>query len=178
MTEHDRQPFAELLLAIGETYGEPVSDARLEIYFRALSDLDFTDVRSAADIHVRMQKFFPRPAELREAVEGSVEDQAELAWSHVRREIRRVGYLGVPSWPDEATRRAAHELYGGWTALCSNLPAEGVGLVTAAKQFKATYGAYARLEAHEAICFPTGRDEAKAQLVGIRNALNERGLPS
>lgn len=143
MTEQDRQPFAELLIGIGETYGEPVSEMRMEIYFRALEDLSLDAVRSAANSHVRSSKFFPRPAELREAVSGSVDDQAELAWAHVQREVRRVGYTGRPRFPDVATARAALELYGGWQQLCANLPASGPELLGFRKQFVATYRAYA-----------------------------------
>lgn len=149
MTEQDRGPFAQLMLGIGETYGEPVSDTRMEIYFRALSDLSLDAIRTAANVHVRSQKFFPRPAELREAIEGNMDDRAELAWAHVQNEVRRVGYNGTPSWPDEATRRAAMELYGGWIRLCSNLPAYGPELLGFAKQFKATFRSYAARDVRE-----------------------------
>ncbi len=146
MTEQDRGSFAELILAIGETYGEPVSDARLEIFFRALSDLSLENIRAAANIHIRTSKFFPRPSEIREGIEGNLDDRAELAWAHVLREVRRVGYNGSPSWPDAATKRAAMELYGGWIRLCSNLPAYGPELLGYAKQFKATFKSYAAQE--------------------------------
>lgn len=177
MTDRDRGRFATLMLGIGETYGEPVSDARMEIYYRALADLTFDEINVAVSAHVRTQKFFPRPAELREAVDGSVDDRAELAWSAVRREVRRVGYLGTPEFKDEATRRAAMELFGGWRALCDYLPAEGVGLVTAAKQFKASYAAYARRDLRASLALPAN-SETSAQLAGLKTALQTRGLPT
>jgi hypothetical protein len=147
MTTDDRHAFAELLIGIGETYGEAVSDARMEIYYRALEDLSLDAIRHAATVHVRTQKFFPRPVELREAIDGSMDDRAELAWGGLLRVVRSVGYYGNPTWTDLAMERAAMELYGGWKALCERLPAEGPGLIVAAKQFKATYAAYARREA-------------------------------
>jgi hypothetical protein len=153
MTEHDRGRFAELLLAIGETYSEPVSDARMEIYFRALSDLSLDDIRQAAHVHVKTQKFFPRPAELIEAVEGSVDDRAELAWMAVLERVRRYGfyYAGEIAWPDVATKRAAMELYGGWKPLCERLPAGGPELLGVAKQFKATYRSYAARDVRQLV---------------------------
>lgn len=189
MTNQDRERFAELMLGVGETYGEPVSDARMEIYFRALADLTFDDLNVAVSAHVRTQKFFPRPAELREAIGGSVDDQAEMAWAHVRREVRRVGWTGMepgpngqpqnpPRWPDEATKRAALELFGGWRALCESLPADGVGLVTAAKQFKASFAAYARRDLRDTLALPASREDTRTQLAGIRTALEARGLPA
>ena len=177
MTTQDRPAFAELMVAIGETYGEPVSAPRMELYYRALADLPIEAIRAAADAHVKHQKFFPRPAELREAVEGSVEDRAELAWVHVLREVRRVGYYGSPAFPDEATRRAALEMFGGWRALCENLPASGPELLGHAKQFKASFGAYARRE-HVQPALPPGRDEARGALTELRDALVKRGLPA
>jgi hypothetical protein len=147
MTDQDRGAFAELMLGIGETFGEPVSDARMEIYFRALSDMTLEDVMAAAGLHVRTSKFFPRPAELREALHGSVDDAAEMAWNELRRMVRRVGYLGTPTFVDDAMRRAALELYGGWRALCERLPGEGPELLGQAKQFKASYRSYARVDA-------------------------------
>ena len=57
---------------------------------------------------------------------GPVEDQADLAWAHVLREVRRVGWNGTLSWPDAATERAALKSYGGgWRTLCEHLPAQG-----------------------------------------------------
>jgi hypothetical protein len=174
--------FGELMLGIGDTYGEPVSDVRMEIYFRALSDMSFVDVRAAADIHVRTHKFFPRPAELREAVDGSVEDAAELAWINVQSLVRRCGYWwkeetqGPIPWPDEITKHAAMKLYGGWHALCEKLPSNGPEMLGTAKVFKAHYAAVSRQAVREAL--PPSRDEAAATLRGLKAKLEQRGLPT
>lgn len=191
MTDDDRVPFAEFMLALGETYGEPVTDARMEIYFSALRDLELSDLRRAGTIHVRAQKFFPRPSELREGLAGSAEERADLAWAHLLQEVRRVGSHKVwnrakrdvdppaPTFFDEAARRAALELYGGWTALCETLPGEGPALLGAAKLFKATYRSYAGRDLRDALP-PSdrelGRVEASAALASMHLALKERGL--
>lgn len=174
MTASDRVGFVELMLGLGETYGEPVSDARMEIYFKALSDMDLDDLRVSATMHVRGSKFFPRPVELREALDGSQEDRAELAWMTVPGIVRRFGYYREPhaeDWYDAATRRAALELYGGWRALCSSLPAEGPELLGYRKAFIAAYRAYdnrAQVDAlpeHEDR--ELSREEASAALAGM-----------
>lgn len=177
-----------LMLGLGETFGEPVSDARMEIYFAALADLDLDVVRVAVSSVVRGSTFFPRPAEIRNAAAGNVEDRAEVAWSAVVNLVRRVGYPGVdgrgtaPPFPDEATKRAALELFGGWVALCEQLP--GVGspaFIGTAKQFRALYGAYARRDA----ALPPGETgheltagAACAALVDLKAQLQQRGLPT
>lgn len=178
MTTGDRQPFAELLLAIGETYGEPVSETRMEIYFRALSDLTLEDVCAAAESHVKRSKFFPKPAELREAVDGAIDDRAEIAWMDVQALVRRYGYwhAGRIPWPDEVTEHAAMKLYGGWRALCERLPGSGPEMLGTAKLFKAHYAAVTREAQRGAL--PMGRDEAKATLDGLRAELQKRGLPT
>lgn len=173
MTENDRVAFAEFMLALGETYGEPVTEARMEIYFGALADLPLVDIRRAATIHVRTQKFFPRPAELRQAMTGSVEERADLAWVQLLQLVRRVGYLGTPDFGDDiALKRAALELFGGWTALCSNLPAQGPELLGYAKQFKATYQAYDNREMRQALPpGETGRELSHAESVAALAAV-------
>jgi hypothetical protein len=144
MTAQDRVGFAELMAGLGETYGEPVSDARMEIYYRALSDMALDEVRAAANVHVRTNKFFPRPSELREAMDGTLDDAAEMAWQVLLREIRRVGWCGTPRLSDDALLRAAMELFGGWEALCQKLPGEGPEFLGWAKQFKALYKSHAK----------------------------------
>lgn len=182
MTDQDRPAFATLMLGLGETYGEPVSDARMEIYFAALADLELEAIRQAANAHVRASKFFPRPAELRDAVCGSVEDRAELAWMAMLRLVRRYGYMTVPpaeAWLDEATRVTAMGMYGGWRALCDRLPGEGPELLGAAKLFKASYAACHR-QAQVGGYLPPGREagklEAQQQRSTLRAALRQRGL--
>ena len=145
MTADDVPAFGELMLELAEGYGESMSELRIEVYFRALADLELADIRRAATAHVKGSKFFPKPSEIREAIHGSVEDQAEFAWGVLLRTVRAYGYWNEPTnWPDPAAKRAAYELYGGWKALCERLPADGPGMAVAAKQFKSTYSAYAR----------------------------------
>lgn len=185
MTDADRQAFAELMLGLGETFGEPVSDARMEIYFAALADLELADVRVAATAAVRGSSFFPRPAEIRELIAGKAEDRAEFAWLALVKIVRGFGYYREPErsdWPDEQLRRAALELFGGWKSLCAQLPAAGTPeFLGTAKQFKSLYAAAARREA----CLPpleTGRElsagEASTALANLKGQLQKRGLPT
>ena len=178
MTNQDRAAFGRMMFALGDTFHEPVTELRVEAYFDALRDLPIADVLVAGRAAIRDARFFPRPIELREHLDGKVEDQAELAWVAVQREVRRVGYTGTPTWPDEATRRAAMELYGGWTALCECLPATGPEMLGTAKLFKAIFAAHARRDVREQIALPPSRDEATQRLHGLKLELVERGLPA
>lgn len=145
MTDDDRQPFAEGLFTLTETFNEPASDTKIEAYFSALREFDIDDVLRAMRHALQHAKFCPRPAELREAIEGSVDDGADAAWGDVLREIRRVGYVGTPTL-DDRTLRAVRELWGSWQRLCETLPVEGPELIGWIKQFKAAYASGARTE--------------------------------
>ena len=183
MTSADREAFALLMTGLSETYNEPVSVARMEVYFAALADLELADVRRSATVLVRTSKFFPRPAELREAIDGSSEDRAELAWMQLLQLVRRVGYMGTPDFGgDAALQRSALELYGGWGRLCELLPSSGPELLGFAKQFKAAYRAYDNraqrqlLTEHES--HELSKADASKAISSAMEGLRARGLPT
>lgn len=139
MTPDDRPLFAEALFAMAETFNEPMSKLRAEGYFDALSDLPLELVNAAVRLSLRQCKFFPKPIELRELVEGSPDGNADNAWAELIREVRRVGYIGTPAFKDERTLRAINETWGSWKRLCETLPGEGPELIGWIKQFKAAF---------------------------------------
>lgn len=145
MTEHDREPFAEALMALGEAFNEPVSTVRAEGYFDALQEFTLAQVNTGARLALRTCRFFPKPVELRELIEGDVTAAADAAWGAVLEQIRRVGYMGTPTL-DDRTLRAVRELWGSWRRLCETLPVEGPELVGWVKQFKTVYGSVERTE--------------------------------
>lgn len=138
MTEADRPAFAKALFALGETFNEPVSEIRAEGYFAALNDYDLQQVTGSIRHALKASKFFPKPAELREFIEGDKEAAADAAWGEVLRQVRRVGYMGVPNL-EPPTMRAVNALWGSWRHLCETLPGEGPELVGWVKQFKQVY---------------------------------------
>ena len=124
MTDTDRPRFAQLLLALSETFNEPVSDTRLDVYFNTLSDFDIAAVEHAAHQLLRSSTFFPKPAEFVTLLEGDIGDQGELALARISEEVRRVGYYGRPRL-SEADTELVRRVWGGWESLCASLPAKG-----------------------------------------------------
>lgn len=143
MQASDRRAFTQRLVILAELFGKPLSPAVQVLYFEALQDLDWPAVSDALNQAAVTCTFMPRPAEIRDVVHGPVEDHAERAWVGLLQLVREVGSWGTPDWPDEPTRRAALDLFGGWRRVCEVLPAGGPELLGFAKQFKATYRAYA-----------------------------------
>ena len=149
MTEADRPVFVRCLLWLGETFNEPVGDLRMEAYWQALGDLPLDTVRATCRQALKACKFFPKPVELRQLADGSVEDQAELAWAHALTLARRVGAYQAPGLDDPAMK-AAIEALGGWRAFCLS---EDEPTFRAA-QFKRTYAAMMRRTKQDRIALP------------------------
>lgn len=173
-TKADERQFAELLFTLGEVMNEPVSPVRAEMYCRLLEDLPFADVRHAVHQYALSARFFPKPADLRDIALGNVDERADLAFAYVQREVRRVGWMGKPSWPDAETERAAMQLYGGWQRLCELLPASGPEMLGTAKLFKAYFTA----AAHQDRMQLPSKEEAKQILGDLKTQLEQRKLPT
>lgn len=173
MKDIDRGAFGEAMLVLSETFNEPVSDVRVEAYFDALKDFSIMQVNLAVRRAVRDCRFFPKPVELRELIEGQASDNADAAWSEVMQQIRRVGYMGAPTFSDERILRTVNELWGGWRRLCETLPGEGPELLGWVKQFKAAYAAQPRREQHAQLTGDTVHPNVMAFIQGERKRLRD-----
>src|SRR5262245_13750199 len=91
MKPADRKAFLVELTVLAEVFHEALSDVRLEGYWKALDDLSINEIRSASRHAARTCKFFPKPAELREALMGTPEDSGEIAWMRFLHAVREVG---------------------------------------------------------------------------------------
>lgn len=76
MVKTDHTDFAALMAGLGETYGTTLSDERIRIYWMALKDLSLEEINRNATTHIRTNKFFPKPCELRGESEEQLERQA------------------------------------------------------------------------------------------------------
>ena len=79
MTPADAGPFAALLTELGEVYAEDVSPIRARLYFEALDAVALAQVRRACGRLVKTSRFFPRPADILEAVHALAERPREMA---------------------------------------------------------------------------------------------------
>lgn len=170
MTAQDGSAFGLRIAALAEALGEPMSDLRTEAYFGALSDLPLAAVIAAMQAALTTCRFFPKPVELRELVEGTAQDGAEAAWAAVGREIRRVGYMGIPRLEERALR-AVNEVWGSWERLCSTLPAEGPELVGWRKMYLAAYQSGARRDVTTQALTMAGLAPGVRALVEAKRAL-------
>ena len=84
--------------------------------FLALQEYSLAQVTLAVAEHCRASRFFPMLADIVTCIEGSVEDRAALAWSLVRKAIRRYGTGRNIRFPHPATHYALDKM-GGWWSL-------------------------------------------------------------
>jgi hypothetical protein len=94
---------------------------RIEVYCNALEDLPDPELLSSAERLVRISKWFPKPAEIREEATinmiGGAIPTATTAWGEVVQQIRSVGASGVPNWSHEIIKQAVWDT-GGYGNLC------------------------------------------------------------
>lgn len=124
MTNAERGAFARLLLALAETFNEPLSETRADVYFDVLKPYPLEAVQRAAHRLLRTSVFFPKPAEFVKLLEGDAADQGEMALARITEEVRRVGYYGRPAL-SAGDQALVQQVWGGWGRLCESLPAKG-----------------------------------------------------
>ena len=115
MIEQDRARFLRAMLTLAETFGESISDQRIEAYFRVLGTYEIDEVEAMIGRAMRFCRYFPKPVELVEQLEGSEEDRAALAWLTFEDAMRRVGqYRSVEFPTDPAIAHAIQMMWGTW----------------------------------------------------------------
>ena len=102
--------FKESLLAMGEVFDKEITPSLGQIYWTSLKEFSDEDVFSAFDQAMVSSKFFPKPAEIREIICGSGEEQAHAAWGVILQCLEK----GNP--PPDHLHPITRQL-GGWGTL-------------------------------------------------------------
>ena len=165
-----------LLRAISGAYPTfELTDDRVSIYVKLLADLDAEALIAATQQHIATSKFPPTVAELREACASLTRPALPAwadAWGEVLDAIRRVGYLGRPSFSHPLITQAVQGM-GGWKLLCAMEISE---TATQRAQFRDVYNAYASRATATANLLPDVR--AAAERNGVLPAPVEATPPA
>lgn len=169
MTDADFTTFSTALAIAAETLDAPISELRIRGYFERLKDLPLEPVVAVLN---RAGRWLPKPDEIRDAIAGTTEDAADIAWGDVLTAIRHVGRYGDPRAVLTPQAHAAMlATFGSWGEAC-NLSNEGPERQGYAKQFRAVYGAQQRRTSSQALTvemLPEGlRQQARALIGGER----------
>jgi hypothetical protein len=120
--ETDAKEFTRLLETVGEFYDVTVSESRHVLYFKLLADFDLEIVRYAFEKYLKSDasKYgFPKPAHIRELIEGSQTEQEAHAWNTVNRAIRKIGPYESIIVQDLAVADAICRVFGSWIECCN-----------------------------------------------------------
>jgi len=115
----DKEAVLNVVLELAEYFGAKLSSAVQRMYVAALADLGPDAIRAAAQQALRICKFMPKVAELREFAEGSPDDHTELAWQQLRDAMRIVGYARSVVFADTRLADAVERVFGGWQQACA-----------------------------------------------------------
>jgi hypothetical protein len=171
MTRTDAQAFSVLLSGLAEVFDAPLSEARTELYFRALEDLSLTALQDAAGRAMRECRFFPKPVELRELAGVDDDERAEFAWLALL-EAFQMGYDGCELPHDHITMALVRVYWGTadrareWWRFCHD-----AALDAKHREFVARYQEYATRPRHELPRLP-GAGFLPMLEEGVRRAFN------
>ncbi len=157
-----KKAFAEAITGLLVAFDKKPSTVRLRIYFVALRDLSLEEVQAGVVAALRACKFCPKPAELRELVLGTGEDQALLAWNDVLKS-QPLGAWKHVDFADKIINATIRHL-GGWVDMfdaCRDARAESFYQ----QKFVKAYLAFARQGVSE---------EATRPLAGLAESTNGR----
>ena len=122
MDKTDLKAFEQIMTSLNELYGDPskqISDLKMELYYKALSDLSIEQLNDAVNIlcQTKTIKTWPLPAEIRQAVEGNPQDKAQVAFDKLITAVRSIGSYQTVIFDDPAIH-AFVQSYGGWEEIC------------------------------------------------------------
>lgn len=144
MKAQDKTRFASALMTAAVVFDKTVTPQITEIYFRALDGFTLDEVERGIAQILRTLRFFPKPAELIDAITGggvSLEDRAVVESSRVLAAIKSHGTWQTVIFDDPVTNAVIDQHFGGWDRF-SELKAKDEKWFL--KDFAAVYASFAR----------------------------------
>lgn len=123
MKEQDKKEFGETMAGIGELMGKDISNSLMKIYWNALKPFPLSDVLTGLNKIATTSRFFPKPVEIIEAIQGNAESLAAEAMHHLVEAVGRVGAYQSVEFEDPGLQ-AVVEAWGGWPAVCGKTDEE------------------------------------------------------
>ena len=109
----NKTKFAEFMAALGEIFDKDISKTLSLVYWKTLEPYPDKECEKAFNSIITTAKFWPKPAELLEALNGTDEEAAINAWTKVSMAVRTIGPYKPVQFDDSAIHSAL-EAMGGW----------------------------------------------------------------
>lgn len=107
------------MASMSEMFNTQITEVLAKMYYELLKNYDYETLEKACYDILRTHKYnnLPKPAEIIEAIEGSTEDKAMVAWQSVIETIRKHDYYWSIEFEDKIIHSCIENL-GGWMWLC------------------------------------------------------------
>lgn len=112
----DKRLFSENLTALCEVFDREISNSLTKVYWETLKPYSDAQCKRAFVAAFKTCKFFPKPADLIELLDGTMEDRATEAWAKVCKAVQRIGpYESVEF--DDPVIHSVIQAMGGWVQI-------------------------------------------------------------
>ena len=112
----DKNKFKEFMAGLGELYDKEVTPLLIKIYWQTLEPFSDVECENAFNQTIATSKFWPKPVEFLDILQGSGEDKATMAWLEVDKAVRHIGTLASVQFDDPVVHSTIEAL-GGWESL-------------------------------------------------------------
>ena len=153
-------------------FGENVGPERIAIYIKRLSKYPAPAILAAIDRIGETADRFPSANQIREAISGKPEDQAEHAWQIVMEALARIGTYQSIEFRDPIINAVLRELVGTWADMRKHDDGEN-GLVWLGRDFKKLYCDYLRKGMVPEVGHLPGATELDNKRRGLYDAIKE-----
>lgn len=109
----DEVKFKEYMAALGEIHDRKVSGTLAEIYWQVLEPFDDDQCENVFKRLLREAKFFPKPSEFLELLQGRRDHDGTAAWLEVLGTVKRVGCYRSVRFSDPVIHSVIQAM-GGW----------------------------------------------------------------
>jgi len=132
-----KNKFVELLTGLCEMYNQKTSEFIFDMYYDILKDYEYPDVERAVKKVLTTHKYntLPKPADILEYLEGSLNDKALMAWLQAKEAVVKGGYVATIEFADPVISHCLQAL-GGWQWFC-DVPVDELPFVE--KRFRDLY---------------------------------------
>jgi hypothetical protein len=110
----DRDAFFEALTTLAETFDKKISPQLMALYFEVLTDYSLEVLQVAMGQAMTMLRWFPKPVELIELMDGRPEEHAEQAWTQVYAALNSAGTYRSLYCADAVTAETIRLIWRSW----------------------------------------------------------------
>ena len=118
-TEEESTQIGQALISLGELYRTEMAEGLTKMYLRVLEPYPATEVIRAMEGAIQTCRYFPKPVDLIDLINGPPGERAVESWTALQDAIRHYGKYKSIFFEDGRTS-ALIEYFGGWVEICSS----------------------------------------------------------